>query len=74
MALQKVDAFGPFTAVAENRELSVSVAMASFQVNVPVDTTPQQGTGYFTRVAIRREGPEGPSTQVIGPVPEAEGE
>ena len=75
VAFQKIDAFGPFAVTAENRELSVSVAMALFQVNVPVDTTPPApGVGYFTRVQLRREAPEGPSTRVIGPVPGAEGE
>lgn len=52
VALQTLREFGPFQATAENRELSVSMAEALFQVNIPVDTTPEGGVDWFNIVQV----------------------
>lgn len=52
-ALHKVGDFSPVTVMAENRELSVVVGEALFQVIDVVDTTPQpNGADWFNRVQI----------------------
>lgn len=52
VALHTLGEFGPFQAIAENRELSVSIAEAVFQVNIPVDTTPEGGADWFNIVQV----------------------
>lgn len=74
VSLHSVKEFGPFLAVAENRELSASVAECLFQVNIPVDTTPQNGADWFNRVELhnRVDDPERVSTVYVPPTPEVE--
>ena len=73
VSLHTLKEFGPFAATAENRELSVSVAEALFQVNVPVDTTPEGGVGWFNIVQVHYdEGVENvPDLTIYGPSIEA---
>lgn len=73
VSLHTLKEFGPFAVTAENRELSVSVAEALFQVNIPVDTTPEGGVGWFNIVQVHYdEGIENvPDLTIYGPSIEA---
>lgn len=53
-----VSEFGPFVAPEANRELSAAAIEAVFQVNAPVDTTPEGGAWWFNQVQITGRLPE----------------
>lgn len=74
VSLLSVNEFGPFQVTAENRELAASVAECLFQVNLPVDTTPENGADWFNRVELhnRVDNPERVSTVFVPETPEVD--
>lgn len=53
VSLVSVGEFGPFALDWGERELSATVAECLFQVNIPLDITPEGGADWFNRVQVR---------------------
>lgn len=53
VSLVSVGDFGPFALDWGERELSAMVAECVFQVNIPLDITPEGGADWFNRVQVR---------------------